>query len=83
MQLARSVRVDARSTWPDAAFSYPAALSLTRFLEARRGFDLLVALLGRLGDGESLDAAFTALYGATYEELAGEWAQSLSADRGE
>jgi hypothetical protein len=77
------VRADARATWPAAAFSYPAALSLTRFLEARRGFDLVVALLSRLGDGETEDAALTALYGATYEELAADWAASLSPERAE
>ncbi len=75
--LALTIRADAPATWPDAAFSYPAALSLTRFLEERRGTELLVSLLGRLGDGETLDAAFSALYGATYAELASEWAGSL------
>ena len=80
--LARSVRADAPETWPDVAFSYRAALSFTRYLEARGGIDLLVALLGRLGDGETLDAAFSALYGATYAELAAAWAGSLVAEGG-
>jgi len=79
--LARTVRPDARASWPDAAFSYPAALSLTRFLSDRRGFEQLVALLGRLGDGDTEDAAFTALYGGTYAELAAEWAASLGGER--
>ena len=77
--LAATVHADAPATWPNAAFSYPAALSLTRFLEARRDFDLLVALLARLGDGEGLDDALTALYGASYGELAAAWAESLTA----
>ena len=72
-----AVRADAASTWPDQSFGYPAALSFTRFLEERRGFDLLVALVGRLGDGETPDAAFFALYGATYAELAAAWAEWL------
>jgi tetratricopeptide (TPR) repeat protein len=80
--LARSVRADSPATWPDAAFSYPAALSFTRFLEQRRGFDLLVALLTRLGDGETPDEAFSALYGATYAELATAWAESLHEEPG-
>ena len=80
--LRRSVRADAPATWPDQAFTYPAALSFTRFLEERRGFDLLVVLLGRLGDGETVDAAFTSLYGATYAELAAAWAESLQQDSG-
>jgi tetratricopeptide (TPR) repeat protein len=79
-ELARSVRAESPGTWPDAAFSYPAALSLTRFLEERRSFDVLVAVLGRLGDGESLDAALRAFYGQTYAELAAAWAASLSTE---
>jgi Peptidase MA superfamily len=75
--LRRDVRADQASTWPDQAFSYPAALSFTRFLEERRGFDLLVALVARLGDGETQDAALSALYGATYAELAAAWAEWL------
>jgi tetratricopeptide (TPR) repeat protein len=78
--LARTVRRDDPATWPDASFSYAAALSLTRFLEARRGTDLLVSLLDRLGDGESLDAALSALYGATYAELASEWAGTIAGE---
>ena len=77
--LLATVRADTPATWPDAAFSYPAALSLTRFLEARRDFDLLVDLLGRLGDGESFDDALSALYGASYDQLAAAWAASLTA----
>jgi tetratricopeptide (TPR) repeat protein len=80
--LARTVRSDTPATWPDQAFSYPAALSLTQFLVERRGFDLLVALLGRLGDGETLDTALSALYSASYAELAAAWAESLQADGG-
>jgi tetratricopeptide (TPR) repeat protein len=75
--LFRTVRADAPATWPDAAFSYAASLSFTRFLEGRRGTDVVVSLLDRLGDGETLDAALSALYGATYAELAAEWARSL------
>jgi hypothetical protein len=81
LALARTVRPEARGTWPDAAFTYPAALSLTRFLSDRRGFEQLVLLLSRLGDGDGEDAAFTALYGGTYAELAAEWAASLGAER--
>ena len=79
-ELPSSVRADAPGTWPDAAFSYPKALALTRFLEERRGFDVLVAVLGRLGDGDTLDAALHAFYGATYAELASAWAASLGSD---
>jgi tetratricopeptide (TPR) repeat protein len=78
--LARTVRPDAPASWPDAAFSYPASLSFTRFLEGKRGSDLLVSLLGRLGDGEPLDAALSALYGATYADLASEWAGTLGGE---
>ena len=80
--LKRTVRADSEATWPDQAFTYPAALSFTRFLEERRGLDLLVVFLGRLGDGESQDAAFSALYSATFAELAADWAESLQAEPG-
>lgn len=80
--LKQTVRADSAATWPDRAFTYPAALSFTRFLEERRGFDLLVVLLGRLGDGETQDAAFLALYSATFAELAAEWAESLIGESG-
>lgn len=80
LQVAKSIHADTPSSWPDATFSYPASLALTTFLAGRRGFDLVVALLARLGDGEDLDAAFTALYGAPYAAIATSWAESLSAD---
>jgi tetratricopeptide (TPR) repeat protein len=78
-RLAGSVKPGVPATWPDSAFSYPSALSLTRYLIARRGFDLVVALTERLGDGDTLDVALSALYATTYEDLAAEWAGSLSA----
>jgi hypothetical protein len=81
--LRQSVRADAPTTWPDKAFTYPAALSFTRFLQDRRGFDLLVDVVARLGDGDSIDTAFNALYGASFAELAAEWAGSLQGDSGE
>jgi len=83
IQLARTVRAGDPATFPDAAFSYPAALSLTKYLESRRGFDLLVEVLARLGDGDTPEQAFEALYGATYVELAAQWAESLSGERTE
>ena len=78
--LAQSVRPGDPSTWPDRSFSYPKALAFTQFLEQRRSFDVLVAVLGRLGDGDPLDAALGAFYGGTYEELAATWAEGLSAE---
>jgi hypothetical protein len=78
--LRQSVRADSPASWPDRAFTYPAALSFTRFLEDRRGFDLLVGLLGRLGDGETLDAALTAQYNANFDALAADWSESLQAE---
>ncbi len=78
--LGKTVRADSAATWPDQAFSYPSALSFTRFLEARRGFELLVVLLGRLGDGETTDTALAALYSAPFAELAAEWAGTLQGE---
>jgi tetratricopeptide (TPR) repeat protein len=78
-ELARTVRPEAPSTWPDAAFGYPAALSLTQYIADLRGFDAVVSMLDRLGSGDSLDAALHAYYGATYAEIAAAWAESLRA----
>ena len=80
--LKQTVRADSAATWPDRAFTYPAALAFTRFLEERRGFDLLVGLLSRLGDGDTQDVALVALYSATFAELAAQWAESLHAESG-
>lgn len=64
--------------WDSAGFSYPAALSLTRFLEARRGFDGLVWLLESLGEGSTLDGALMRTYGLDYAGLCRQWgAQTL------
>jgi hypothetical protein len=79
-ELAASVRLEDPGSWPDAAFSYPSALAFTRYLEEKRGFDVLVAVLGRLGDGDSLDTALEAYYGQRYAELAAAWAASLGAE---
>ena len=78
-ELARKTRPDAPDTWPDVAFSYPAALSLTQYLADLRGPDVLVSVLDRLGAGDSLDAALHAYYGATYADLAKAWAESVRA----
>lgn len=82
-RLARDVRPDAPATWPDRAFSYPAALSLTRYLVDRRGFDSVVAVLERLGDGATLDRAMEAVYGEDYASIARAWAGSLVPAAGE
>jgi tetratricopeptide (TPR) repeat protein len=77
--LAAVVRADDPSTWPDRAFTYPAALSLTTYLAERRGFDSVVSVLGALGDGERLDRALEAMYGESFAELARDWAGSMVA----
>jgi hypothetical protein len=63
--------------WADAGFSYPAALSLTSYLEERGGLDRLAEVLRRLGEGEDPDGALTAVYRADYAELCGDWAESV------
>lgn len=79
-RVARSVSAGDPGTWPDARFSYAAALSFTRFLEAERGFDALVSVLDRLGDGERLDDALRGLYARDYAELAATWATTLRSE---
>jgi len=64
--------------WEDGEFSYPLALSLVLWLEARRDFSQLVWVLESLGDGQSLDEALQRVYQEDYAGLCRLWA----ADRG-
>ena len=57
-----------------------AALSLTRFLEAERGFDVLVSVIEKMGEGAGLDAALYAYYGRDYAGCAAAWAATLRED---
>lgn len=64
--------------WESGGFSYPAALSLTAYLETRNGFGRMVELLELLGEGRSIDAALDRIYGASHRELCREWFASLT-----
>ncbi len=64
-----------------ASLSYPAALSLTQYLEQQGGFSGLVSLLDRMGAGESPDAAFREIYGEDYDAICRRWAESLRGGR--
>ena len=66
------------AAWDGRGFSYPAALSLTRYLEGLRDFQSIVQLLDRMGDGKDLDAALQDVYGVTYGELCRRWARDLT-----
>ncbi len=70
-------------SWESRGLSYPAALSLTSFLESLRGWDGLLELLDRLGRGEAAAAALEAAYGAPYEELCRRWAVEVHASGGD
>lgn len=70
-------------SWESRGPSYPAALSLTSFLESLRGWDGLLELLDRLGRGEAAAAALEAVYGAAYDELCRRWAADVRAGVGE
>ena len=61
------------SKWDSSGFSYPAALSLTQFVQTRRGDDGLVWLLEALGDGGTLDGALMKTYGLDYAGLCRRW----------
>jgi len=65
-------------SWEGDDFSYPAALSLVRFLQQLRGDDGLADLLARLGDGLALDGALHDVYGSDYAELCRHWARSVA-----
>jgi tetratricopeptide (TPR) repeat protein len=67
--------------WDSAGFSYPLALSLTRYLESRQGFDALVYVLQQLGDGADISAALLQVYGQDYAGLCRSWALAVVEDR--
>jgi len=73
-------RADARlvRAMETGGFSYPAALSLTDFLVAERGFDLLVGVLDRLAGGEGIDPALRAVYGDDYQGICRRWADTIA-----
>jgi hypothetical protein len=70
------------AAWDSEGFSYPMALSLTRYLESRQGFDAVVYLLQLLGEGASLDGALRTVYGQDYAELCREWARAVREEAG-
>jgi tetratricopeptide (TPR) repeat protein len=68
--------------WDKEGFSYPMALSLTRNLESRRGFDTLVSLLDRLAEGEELDSALRRYYGEDYAAVCRRWKLEMTREEG-
>ena len=63
--------------WQSRAFSYPAALSLTRYIESRRGFSGILDILENLGEGLDVDMALTDAFGEGYREVCRRWSESL------
>lgn len=68
------------SAWEGRGFSYPAALSLTLYLESRRGFGGVLDLLEALEEGLDVDGALRDTFGYSYDEICRLWAESLAAD---
>lgn len=77
-EVRRILAAGAATAWDAPAFSYPAALSLTRFLEGRRGMSGLVWVLELLGEGADLDHALRQALGLDYAGLCRLWAESLT-----
>jgi len=75
--MVRRLREVEPAEWDGDGFSYPLALSLTSYLEERRGLDGLVRVLQRLGDGDDADEALTSVYGSGYAELCRRWASTV------
>jgi tetratricopeptide (TPR) repeat protein len=73
----RRLREVAPAEWQTGGFSYPLALSLTLHLEERRGFDSLVRVLHRLGEGEPFDRAIESVYNTDYPSLCRAWARTV------
>lgn len=70
------------ASWEENGFSYPMALSLTRYLESRRGMDGLVHLLELLGDGNRIDPALREIYGQDYDSICRSWAHAAIEEAG-
>lgn len=66
-------------TWEQSDLLYPASLLLIHHLEQRHGFDGLVALVARLGDGASVDDALRELFAADSPRLLADWTEWLAA----
>jgi tetratricopeptide (TPR) repeat protein len=69
------------SEWERRGFSYPMALSLTRYIERRQGIEGLVYVLQHLGEGQPLDDALRSVYGQSHAELCADWARAMGEDR--
>lgn len=69
--------------WDAEGLSYPAALSLTLYLERRLGTSRLFRLLDDLGEGRTFDDALREASGSGYAGLCRDWARSLSAEDGD
>lgn len=80
-QIARLLASVDPARWDAGSLSYPAALSLTRFLVEREGLDRLIDLLDRLGDGTRFGEAFESTYGERYARVCGRWAESVAEGR--
>ncbi|HKQ61351.1 MAG TPA: tetratricopeptide repeat protein, partial [Candidatus Polarisedimenticolaceae bacterium] len=74
-QVAQRLSEGDPARWEDRGFSYPLALSLTRYLEREYGFHAVLRVLDRLGDGLSLDAALHEVCGLDYASLCRRWAE--------
>jgi len=63
--------------WDALPFSYEIALSLTRYLEARRSLDHLIDVVKWLGEGESVDDALRRVYGRDYAGVCKDWGREV------
>jgi tetratricopeptide (TPR) repeat protein len=79
-EILRTLEGIAPSHWESRGFSYPAAHSLTRYLESRAGLDGLVRVLDRLGEGMDAEQALQHVYGEGYDQLCRLWAEELAGE---
>jgi tetratricopeptide (TPR) repeat protein len=77
VRLARHLAAGGAPFLPEPEIFYPASLSFTTWLEVRRGWQGLVELLERLGEGHHTDEALRTVYGLAGDELEQEWRNAL------
>jgi tetratricopeptide (TPR) repeat protein len=82
-ELARALEGAEPAACGPAHFSYAMALSLTSYLEDRRGFGALVRVLERLGEGATPDIALESEFGEGYGALCRRWAGHVLQERSE
>ena len=81
-RVVRLLREGRPEAWDRGGFSYPAALSLTLYIEETYRFYGVLELLENLERGLALEAALKDAFGIGYERLCRDWSETVLAEEG-